>query len=459
MARSLRTIYEHVLHTITGRATQLAVRGERTRARPWLLVSSAMSWLDFLQATARARSAVIVQYVSLGVALLGIPSGFLIDPKAFILTCAGLLLSIAGLVIEYLRAAREGVEMWLVAVPPLTAVEVAGTPEVIEVGDDLVYHPAAAGVALSRSSLGRPQARLAVSWTPGRRRLAVKIEQHRTSILLHKYRSTRMRPFNGANVTQLSSIEDSVRDPRTPVRFGPSRYFDLLVSNYLANEVLQDSSRREVLSVRALMLGERGRLVRFEDSRLADPVGVSTLAIDQNKRVVLIAHSETALSSAGRIAPSGSGSLEPRDLPRRLVRGKEETGSLCDAITTGMTRELLEESNLEQSDIRWSAVTGYFRWITRGGKPEYVGVTVLNRRTDELTDRRRLTEHKWVKAIYRDVEIDLGRLRGDPTRPQDCLGDSDLAKIMSVPLAMALTCLGQRLQDADFAAEFARQFD
>lgn len=87
-----------------------------------------------------------------------------------------------------------------------------------------------------------------------------------------------------------------------------------------------------------------------------------------------------AQCSTGLLVASGSGSADWDDAKRFI--GHEN--GMREAIVYGMERELWEESNgsrenkfnkfRNQIDTR---ITGYFRWLKKGGKSEFVGVSRL----------------------------------------------------------------------------------
>jgi hypothetical protein len=226
-----------------------------------------------------------------------------------------------------------------------------------------------------------------------------------------------------------------------------------MCSNYLTESYVEDlRTGATVLDGLDLVRRADGRLPDLEQSRLANPVGVSTLAFDSRNDLILIQQSEFAQSSKNLWSPSGSGSPEPVDLQ---TAGTAEAGrpDLVDVIRRGMNRELVEESHISVDAIHDSRVIGYFRWLNKGGKPEYTGVTLLNRPVTAL--RRRLSEFRWVRGIEVGVPVDFDRLRDDPAAAQHCIGrpgpgDNRFAARMSFPLYLSLRALGDRLAEPAF---------
>jgi len=148
-----------------------------------------------------------------------------------------------------------------------------------------------------------------------------------------------------------------------------------------------------------------------------------------------------AQSSASLWAPSGSGSVDLRDM--RALKARSQR--LRDVIAAAMVRELVEESHVTARDIEWTEVLGYFRWLTKGGKPEYVGVTRLRLASEDFANRRvRLTETPFVDSILASFEIDLDLLAANPDRPTALL--RAFRPHTSMPLYVCVRALGYRLR-------------
>lgn len=99
---------------------------------------------------------------------------------------------------------------------------------------------------------------------------------------------------------------------------------------------------------------------------------------------VLVRQSRLNVASPMLLAPSGSGSLDPRDL------GRLRTATLQDILRRGMHRELREETAIRPDEIKGTTVTGFARWLDRGAKPEFFGLTQLWVTGEGLAGRRAL---------------------------------------------------------------------
>lgn len=156
-------------------------------------------------------------------------------------------------------------------------------------------------------------------------------------------------------------------------------YFDSFATNEIGTRVLWDRTSDTAAinggSIFPVEFDDDGypRLRTIADSRANNHIGASTIAITRDNFIVLWEQTPAAMVSSGFLVPTGSGSCGAADARDTLRR----------TICVAMNRELLEESarrgiELPPQSIRGTLPLGYFRWIARGGKPEFVGVTRLN---------------------------------------------------------------------------------
>jgi len=153
----------------------------------------------------------------------------------------------------------------------------------------------------------------------------------------------------------------------------------------------------------------------YGDSENSNQVGVSTLAITRDGWLVLTDQLDAVVESAGRLAPSGSGSLDWSDLPE----GAENT-EFWSWLLKASTRELREELGIEPSmlslwkrlrnrqKIRWmnsvsveSVLIGFAGFLHRGGKPDFFFLARLGCSINELRTR----------AIYGKEELRMSKRR------------------------------------------------
>lgn len=119
----------------------------------------------------------------------------------------------------------------------------------------------------------------------------------------------------------------------------------------------------------------RRELQSIENSSMNNHIGISTIAFTADRKMWVWVQSGMAAVSIGELVSTGSGSSDWKDWTRY------GGSSLVDLIARSMERELIEESKLEDYQeglVMQTLVLGHFRWLRRGGKPEFVGITRTN---------------------------------------------------------------------------------
>ena len=232
----------------------------------------------------------------------------------------------------------------------------------------------------------------------------------------------------------------------------------------------------EILNGESYTLDKEGRLYSLSESLAANIIGVSTCAITCDGYVIINKQSERNDFNGGLLLPSGSGSADFDDLlaeipdkkaiadahqdlrnARKVLKnlrtevlnvGKkaepsekaavlqnyiqacekeatarkryEEAKSMRrykrdfrDFLACAMKRELCEETHIPHECVRSTRICGYARIFSRGGKPDFFGMTFLscNREAAKESFLRgkfdwTLTEIKKKKAIMDYTEIE-----------------------------------------------------
>jgi hypothetical protein len=211
--------------------------------------------------------------------------------------------------------------------------------------------------------------------------------------------------FNGPIVGMRGDPLPAAGARPAPIRLHRARFFDAVCSNELGTLRIVRADTGEEYDLRKAELTDTdGALRELGSSTLADLVGVSTVAFTTDGKLVTVRQSSLNAVSGLLLAPSGSGSLEPRDLrtpdggPRR---------SLHTAVRAGMERELCEESGLRPQDVRTTKLTGFARWMERGAKPEFFGVTELAVDSVEVAARRPVSGERLYSAGLTLFDVDL----------------------------------------------------
>jgi hypothetical protein len=152
-------------------------------------------------------------------------------------------------------------------------------------------------------------------------------------------------------------------------------------------------------------------------------IGVSTIALTNDNYIVLWRQNQKNIVHAGTIVSTGSGSCDFADLVR-------ENGhySFPKTIICAMERELREENKLGgDAKVKETIILGYFRWLSRGGKPEFVGVSFLDMPLIDLFGND--------QEVFERIEIYFASKEEIPYKVNEFLSNSNN---LSVPLLINL---------------------
>lgn len=106
------------------------------------------------------------------------------------------------------------------------------------------------------------------------------------------------------------------------------------------------------------------------DSIMGDHIGVSTLAISKDGFIIIMCHNNRTNINANKLQPTGSGSVDFKDI--------KKGPNFINIIKYAAVRELIEETNVPNSLINETIITGFYRDLNRAGKPEFCCITFLN---------------------------------------------------------------------------------
>jgi hypothetical protein len=244
--------------------------------------------------------------------------------------------------------------------------------------------------------------------------------------------------FNGPIVGMRGDPLPATGTRPAPIRLHRARFLDAVCSNELGTLRITRAGTGEEYDLRKAELTDTdGALRELGSSTLADLVGVSTVAFTTDGKLVTVRQSPLNAVSGLLLAPSGSGSLEPRDL--RTHDGGSRR-SLHTAVRAGMERELCEESGLRPQDVRETKLTGFARWMERGAKPEFFGVTELAVDSTEVAARRPVSGERLYSAGLTLFDVDLpaiGAALGDGVPLSEAL-PRRIWEDGSLPLLLAL---------------------
>lgn len=152
-------------------------------------------------------------------------------------------------------------------------------------------------------------------------------------------------------------------------------FYDSFLTNEVSNKYLENTENgKHIADARCFAPFERNDdenvLKDITTSSMNNHIGASTLAFTKDNYIVFWAQNLKAQTNKDLLMPTGSGSTNADDLV---------DNDLSKTITKTMERELYEESSLLKKKITCKTkITGFYRWINRGGKPEFTGISKLN---------------------------------------------------------------------------------
>lgn len=237
----------------------------------------------------------------------------------------------------------------------------------------------------------------------------------------------------------------------SPVGIFHGTYFHGYLTNELATRRISSRDARPAplyYGSERTAFGRRGgrcELASIAASGMSNHIGASVLLFTADKRIQYWRQSRGE-HNVGKANATGSGSCDWDDW---AALGADER-TLPALAARAMERELREESGLLGRDMRKEPIDvrllGYFRWVRRGGKPEFVGIArsgILSTalvpdvtEVDAPADAAFFLEAQNAATLRREIDALLAR-------PAQC----------ALPLWVALTCLRARCDAEDREVE------
>lgn len=192
---------------------------------------------------------------------------------------------------------------------------------------------------------------------------------------------------NDLKIRLISDVDAPLLASGRAVTVQTTRYFDSVVTNEMACSqfMLADDDYqgppRPLMAVADFVVSGR-RLVPLAESRLSNHIGVSTLLLSADDQLILQDQGDQLVAS-NETAVGASGSLDGADL-----RAGGHDGSLQGLCRFGMEREANEELGARFAPQGQATVlVGYARYLARGAKPEFFGISRTLSRRDEMRPR------------------------------------------------------------------------
>lgn len=176
-------------------------------------------------------------------------------------------------------------------------------------------------------------------------------------------------------------------------------YFSGAATNEMACEQFESASESGsgraslIFAVSDLVVRNR-ELLGLSESAMSNHIGVSTLVLTADHNIVIQDQGAQTIS-ANETAVGASGSLDLRDIDETRIAAPTLQG----LVRFGMEREAQEELSAAFDIGRKNTVlTGYARYLARGGKPEFFGIS---RTTSTLSSLKATgAEKRYVSGIW-----------------------------------------------------------
>lgn len=234
------------------------------------------------------------------------------------------------------------------------------------------------------------------------KRLQHRLEDHADSLeklLRCKVVSSNLQKKKFINETKVTLLSDPIYKDHPLLIAKGSYYRSYLTNDWAGMQLVTCGSYPSVIDSgfswfpTAKMETGEIEVVGIEDAPLGNHLGVSTIAITRDRKLVLWRQSRLAQHSPRLLAPTGSGSVDWKD-----YESLPKPRTLTELAKYAMERELTEESfggerRIGREHIVDTRVLGYFRWLRRGGLPQCVGVTRMRIDAHELSPDIREVDH------------------------------------------------------------------
>lgn len=153
-------------------------------------------------------------------------------------------------------------------------------------------------------------------------------------------------------------------------------YYDSFLTNQISGTtlVIQDKKHTTISTEEVFPAGideENNKyLSDISSSPMNHHIGASTIGFSKDRKLIIWTQGSTNQFGNGLLIPTGSGSANASD-----ITGTDFQAS----VKRAMERELHEESTSKKNKNKnyTTLLLGFYRWVSRGGKPEFVGITKL----------------------------------------------------------------------------------
>lgn len=114
---------------------------------------------------------------------------------------------------------------------------------------------------------------------------------------------------------------------------------------------------------------DNSKIRSLNNSCMSNHIGVSTIAVTSDGYAVIMRHNNKSAIDTNMLMPTASGSVDYADLI--------ENEDFRKTIIRAVEREFCEETMLKRELILNTKIIGFYRDLSRGGKPEFCCLTTL----------------------------------------------------------------------------------
>jgi hypothetical protein len=232
------------------------------------------------------------------------------------------------------------------------------------------------------------------------------VKPYSAFILSEKAKS--WRTTNDKKIRIASNIDYTTIKLSEKLALQKTSYFEGVVTNESGRMVLISSGGDRGVSADEVIFNgpdlfinaQLKKIISLEESQASNHIGISTVLITNDRRVVY-QRQGVQLIDAGHLAPSASGSADWDDICDSQKELRFSSKTMQNIVKYAMERELFEEIAADSAIYRTETyLTGFARYLHRGGKPEFFGITLMDINSDKLYIRRE--ERRYVDIIIRD---------------------------------------------------------
>lgn len=206
-------------------------------------------------------------------------------------------------------------------------------------------------------------------------------------------------------------LEELQQQKKQTIQLSPTSYFNSICTNEITTfEFRHDDDSSYCLDGYSLVFAKGNsnklsRIYNLSESQCSNHIGISTLAITSDERVIIILQGERNFIDSKKFNVAASGSLDYKD--------KKHCKTFNELIIKSMERELCEECYIQnkrkdKDKIKiYTEIFGYGRLLDRGGKPEFFGISYVDIEAEKLIKHAEKKENQEIKKEYIGKYFDI----------------------------------------------------